>query len=101
MTTFLQALLLYGGIAAVATVPIVLVARSKRRAPLARQFIIAAAIVGGLCALLAWTSRVLVDQCIAAGNTACFDYGGKGFQVMLVAIYSIVALSTAISIARD
>jgi hypothetical protein len=101
LTAFLEALLLYGGILAIASVPVVLVARHRGREPLARKFVITAVSLGLVCALLAWTSRVLVDQCVSAGNTGCIDYGGRGFLAMVVTGYAVVALWTAISMARD
>lgn len=101
MTTFLEALLVYGGILAIVSIPAIVLARRKGRAALGRNFGIAAGAIGLVCAFLAWTSKVLVDQCNAAGNTACVDYGGRGFQIMLVAGYGVVALWTAISLARD
>lgn len=93
--------MLYGGILLIVSIPIVVVARRKGRAALVRRFGIAAAVVGLVCAVLAWTSRVLVDQCVEAGNTSCVDYGGRGFQVTLVTVYAAAAIWTAISLARD
>jgi len=48
----------------------------------------------GLAAVLAAidaTSRSLVSQCLAAGNTRCVDSGGSGAQALVVAGYAVAS----------
>jgi hypothetical protein len=63
--------------------------------------LVAAAVVSVLCALVAAGSERLVDQCEAAGNLDCVDFGGTGLQLLFVAGYGVPALVRAFLLARE
>lgn len=65
-----------------------------------RNFVIAAAAIALLCGAIAASSERLVNQCVAVGNTRCFDRGAGGMQAMFVGGYAIVAAIRSYSLWR-
>ena len=101
MTTFLTALVRYTGGLLLAGVPVMIIARRRRRVQTIRRFAIAAGLIGLICATVSVSSEELVDSCIAAGNKNCFDFGADGLQLMLVVGYVGTALVRAFQIYND
>lgn len=99
--TFLTSLLLFGGLALILGSPVLILARRLGRDRTWRQFLIAGIAVGVVCATLAFSSASLVDQCLAAGNPTCADYGATGLQLLFVGGYVAFAWLTAYMMARD
>jgi hypothetical protein len=97
---FLGAFVLFTAIMVVAALPVVLLSRRTNPAR-ARRFLTAALVSGLVCGVLATTSEKLVDDCIAAGNPSCLDYGAAGMQLMIVIGYAAIALISGFRLWRD
>ena len=98
--TFLFAFALFTAIMVVTALPVILL--SRHRNPVrARRFLVGAVAAGLVCGVLAATSEKLVDDCVAAGNPTCVDYGGTGMQAMIAVGYAAVALVRGYQLWRD
>lgn len=86
---FSGALLIFSGIVAVGGIPLWLVASRLRRRLTLRNYAIAGAVVAVTSALVEVASDRAVAQCEAAGNPTCFDPGGTGLQLVMLAFYFI------------
>jgi hypothetical protein len=91
VAAFFTAFFQFTAIAVVTAIPVLVLARRTHR-PTGRRFLIGAGACGLICGILGATSKRLVDQCLAAGNPTCVDYGTTGMQVLTVAGYALVAL---------
>lgn len=92
MATFLKSLVLFAVIMIVLTGPLVYLARQRRLSTTIRNFVVSAGLVVLVCALMAFSSERLVEQCEAEKGSRCVDAGSVGMQVVIVTIYGIVAL---------
>lgn len=101
MGTFLLATLLYGGIFLAFTLPVAILAPRKGHLETPRRFLTAAGILTLVAALIVTTREQLIAQCEAVGNTACWDYGGTGFLLLLVVPYGVTALVRTFYLYRD
>ena len=99
--TLVIAFFQFGIAALVLGTPLFLMARRKGRPELLRKFVIGAAGIGLFCGLVAAGSERLVNQCDAAGNPTCIDYGGAGFQVFALFGYALVAFGSALALRRE
>jgi hypothetical protein len=82
-------------------VPLLIVARKRRRPDTARKFAVAALCVAAVSAIISFTSDRLVAQCEAAGNPACIDSGSAGMKLVIVAIFAIVTWVVAYLMYQD
>lgn len=101
MATFLAAFFLVTGLLLVCGVPVFVLAWRKGRTKTARRFLVAAAVLGLFSAAVAAASERLENQCQAAGNTNCIDYGVSGSLLIVVVGYLIVSLATAVMLSRE
>ncbi len=101
MGTFLLGTILYGGVFLAFTLPVAILAPRKGYTETPRRFLIAAGVLTVLSASIVTTREQLISQCEAAGNTACWDYGGTGLLMLLVLPYATVALARAFYIYRE
>lgn len=101
MTSLLAQLVLDASILLVFSTPLILVARRSGRSAQIRVYLIAGAIVVVISSMISVSSDLLVEQCFAAGNMSCNDYGSAGFRMLLMGGYSAFALIEAYLIARD
>jgi hypothetical protein len=99
-SAFLGAFVPLTSIMVLAALPVVFFSRRTNPAK-ARRFLIAAAVAGLSCGVLAATSKKLVDDCLAAGNTSCLDFGATGLQAMIVIGYAATALISGFLLWRD
>ncbi|MEA1902378.1 MAG: hypothetical protein U9N56_02510 [Actinomycetota bacterium] len=91
MATFFSTLFVLTGILLIGAAPLFIVAWRTGQPKVARKYAIAAGVIGAIFGLLALGSQLLVDQCVAAGNTQCLDSGFKGFMLLVGAGYVITA----------
>lgn len=101
MATFFRALVLLTGLMLLLAVPLFLVTRRTGRRATARRFLIAAVILGVFCAGLSASSERLVNQCRAAGNPTCLDFGASGLQTLLIAGYAIMSWIMTVVVYRE
>jgi hypothetical protein len=101
MTTFLLALLLHTAAAVVLWLPLAWIGRRRRRMGTVRRYLVGAAATGLVCAVVAASSERLVNQCEAAGNPDCLDFGSTGIQIIFLGGYGLAVLLTAYLIHRD
>ena len=85
MARLVTAFGLYTGLLAILALPVMLVALLQNRTQTIRRFVQSGLAVALLCALLAMSSDRLIDQCAAAGNLDCTDFGAAGMQAMFIA----------------
>jgi len=73
------------------SLPLLYLARRKRADHTARNFVLAALMVGLLSGILAESSERLVAQCFESGSPGCVDIGASGFQALLIGVYVLAA----------
>ncbi len=81
--------------------PVFYVAWKKGRFTTLRNFAIGALLIGVLGAALEGVSERQVEQCLAAGNTDCFDSGTIGLQLLFVILFTVSAWSVAFVMYRE
>ena len=101
MVIFLVAFLFFAGILLVASVPVFIVAWQRGLTATIRKFLIAAGVTGSVLAVISASSERLVNQCKAAGNLSCLDYGATGFQILVVIGFVFTAAVKAFIVYRD
>jgi len=101
LTSFLAQLGFDAAVLFLFSIPLILVARRNGRNADIRKYLIAGAIVAVFSSVIAFSSEQLVEQCYAAGNMSCNDFGSAGFRFLLMAGYAAFALIEAYLIARD
>lgn len=101
MGTFVREMALFSGILGVITLPLVFVARANKREKTLRRFLVAATVIALVSALVSVNSEHLAQQCRDAGNTSCYDPGGRGMQAVAVFVYAMAAWAAAFFIYRD
>lgn len=94
MGTLFAYLLLYTALSAAFVIPLWIVGRDSHPDDI-RKFLVAAVIVGAVVAVLASTSQRLTEQCLAARNQNCIDFGSAGMQTTVFAGFGFVALVRA------
>jgi hypothetical protein len=92
--------MLYTTMMLAVAVPVILVARSRRRPSTIRNFLVGALGVGVTLAVIRVASELSVEQCENAGNTQCADYGSSGFTVLFIAGFTVIALGRAWALSR-
>ena len=75
-------------------------ARKRGRTAIARRFLLAAAVGSLLASAVTTTADVLVQQCLDAGNTRCFD-GSPGILFLAIGAYALVAFAAAWVLYKD
>lgn len=60
-----------------------------------RRFLLSAAGIGTVIGFLAFSSERIVQQCEAAGNSACVDFGAPGLVLLAIVGYVTVAWARA------
>jgi Na+/pantothenate symporter len=81
--------------------PVFVVAMRKSRRRTVRRFFVAAAAIGVFVAAFAAGSARLEEQCRAAGNPTCIDYGFEGFLLVIAFGWVIVTWTIAGIIYRE
>jgi TM2 domain-containing membrane protein YozV len=99
--TLVIAFFQFGVAALVLGIPLFLMAHRKGRPEVLRKFFVGAAGIGLFCGLVAAGSERLLNQCDAAGNPTCIDYGGAGFQVFALIGYALVAFGSALYLRQE
>ena len=82
--SFLLSALYHFALLLLVSTPVLFMARRQHRALLFQRFILACALGGVFCGIVAAGSQRLVDQCEAEGNSSCFDAGADGMIMVLV-----------------
>lgn len=72
-------------------VPPMLIARRIDEPGTIRRFTVASAIAGVFLGVVVGTSRRLTDQCVAEGNTQCFDAGATGLIYLVIFGFVVVS----------
>lgn len=98
--TFVSTLLLFLLLLAVLATPLWVTAIRRQRRTTVKNFAIGAAVVAIVCGLLAQISERQVQQCEAAGNPTCVDYGTSGLQMVMVFFFVVAAWWSAYSISK-
>lgn len=101
MTGFLGQLVIASAVLLVFSAPLIIAARRHGRTADIRKYLIAGAIVAVISSIIAFSSERLVEQCLAAGNMSCNDFGSAGFRFLLMGGYAAFALIEAYLIAQD
>ena len=101
MVTFLIAFVGYTAAGAVLWIPLAVVGRRKRRTRAVNRYLVGAAAMGMICAVIAASSERLVNQCRDAGNPTCYDFGATGLQLLFLGGYGFAVLLMAWLIHRD
>ena len=83
MGTFLIHFAQIAVITLVLAAPVFWVAWRQGRRDLVRKFLVTGLAIAVLFGVVGWTSETLVNQCIEAGNTQCYDAGFRGFEVVV------------------
>jgi len=91
---FLAELIIFSGFLLLCTVPVSKINQQLRRFDKPRKWYMAAAICALTAAIIGWSSRVLVEDCLSEINDGCIDIGGQGLQFVIVGGYAVVALAT-------
>ena len=81
--------------------PLFVIAWRRQKGTTIRNFGLAAIVIGILCGALAGVSDRQVEQCIAAGNSQCFDSGAAGMQFTLITFYVLITWVTAYAFYSD
>ena len=92
---------IFAGILLVASVPVLIIAWQGGLSETIRRFLIAAGVIGSVLAMISASSERLVNQCKAAGNPSCIDYGATGFQLLVVIGFVLTAAVKAFILYRD
>lgn len=101
MGTFLAVLASVTGGLLICSVPALVVAQRRSRFDVSRRFVRAAVVIGVFFGLAAAASDRLVEECTGSGSIACLDVGYAGLLLLVVAVYLIVSLATAIVMSRQ
>jgi hypothetical protein len=89
------------GILLVFSIPTFYLAWRKGRNKTIRRFLITAGATALFTAAISASSGRLVDQCRAAGNFDCVDYGSSGLQLLFIVGYIIVSVVKAVLLFRE
>lgn len=81
--------------------PVFYVAWKKGRGGTIRNFAIGSILIGVLGAALEGVSERQTEQCVAAGNSDCFDSGTIGLQLLFVFLFTVAAWSVAYVMYRE
>jgi len=101
VATFFVALLLATAALVISGSPVFVVAMRKGRRQTVRKFFVAATAIGVFVAAVTAGSARLEDQCRAAGNPTCLDYGFEGFLLVIAFGWVIVTWTIAGIIHRE
>ena len=101
MLTFLGTFLLVTVVLLVCSIPVFVVCLRRGQTLTPRRFAVAAVLLGLVAGALESGSDLLVERCLAAGNSACFDYGGTGLMILLFVGFLFVSSTRAWLIARN
>jgi hypothetical protein len=93
-------LLLFGVVFFAISVPVVVLARKRQRRHIGRRFLLAAGVGSLFASAVTTTSDALVQKCLDAGNTSCFD-GSIGILVLVIGVFAVAAVSTAWVLYKD
>lgn len=100
MASLVTNVILFTLLMAAFAAPAVTIAHRAGRPAIARRFLVAVPVCGLLCGLSAAGSERLINQCLNAGNTRCFDGGGAGFIFLVAGAMLAVSLVSAWVVAR-
>ena len=101
MGSFLAQAGLFLVIVAVLFAPVFFLARRRGQHSTIKSFAIAGLVVVALCAAVGVSSQRLVDQCIAVGNTQCYDRGSTGMQALFLAGFGVAAIIRSYFLWKD
>jgi len=90
---FLTELVVFNALCLIAALPVAHINKQLRRFDRPRKWFIGAVIAATTAAVLGWSSRVLVEDCLSEINDGCVDIGGQGLQFILVGGYIVFALA--------
>ena len=91
---FAAELVIFNALAFVAAIPVVRINRLLRRFDKPRTWRIAGVVCATISAIIGWSSRILVEQCLSEINDGCVDIGGQGTQFVIMAGYVVAALGS-------
>ena len=104
MLDFIRQYLADLGLLLLFSIPVLVIAWRHGRKKLFRNFLIAAATVAVLSAIIGASSAHLVEQCGGAGAVGaerCVDLGSAGIRVLLLGGYILTALAEAYLLSQD
>ncbi len=91
---FVAELVIFNAIAFIVAIPVVRINMLLKRFKKPRTWRIAGFVCATVAAIIGWSSRILVEQCLSEINDGCIDIGGQGLQFVIMAGYVVAALSS-------
>ena len=91
---FLVMMLAFAGFSALfglISAPAIVLARRQGEGATVRRFVRAVLIAGAFFGVMFASSRRLTDQCVAEGNTQCYDSGATGLTVIVIVGFVVVS----------
>lgn len=91
---FLAELVIFNAACLLASLPVANINKQLRRFDKPKKWYRAAVICAVVAAIMGWSSRVLVEDCLSEVNDGCVDIGGTGLQFLIIGGYIVAALAS-------